>query len=229
MRNRFLIIRNLLSPVAFLYLVSCAPAYVPNTINTPLLSNKGEIQAGLNYGLSGFDPQAAYALTDHIGLMINGSFRNNTSDSSDSYHRHAFVEGGGGYYTRIGGAGRFEVYGGYGYSRLQAYFDGDIWIKYANVYSHRLFLQPAVGFTTKVFDLSFASRVVLVSMHQEDVQENVFLFEPALTLKLGYKYVKGVVQFGLSFPNSSVSVDFGYQPIMFSIGVQADLRKNYDL
>jgi len=47
----------------------CAPAYVPNVINTPLLSNKGEIQTSIHTGIAGFDPQFAYAITDHIGFM----------------------------------------------------------------------------------------------------------------------------------------------------------------
>jgi hypothetical protein len=205
--------------------ISCAPAYVPNTLNTPLMSNKGEVHAAVNYGLSGFDPQAAYAITDHIGIMVNGSFRNSTSDSSDSYHKHIFVEGGGGYYTKIGGIGRFETYGGYGYSRLQAYFDSDIWTNFTDVSSNRFFLQPAIGISTQVFDGSFATRLVMVDMHQGGTQKTGFFIEPALTLKLGYKYVKGLLQFGLSFPMDSEGYDFNHQPFLFSIGLQTTLNR----
>jgi hypothetical protein len=216
-----------ISGVVFLF-TSCAPAYVPNTLNTPLMSNKGEIQAGLNIGLSGFDPQAAYAITDHLGVLLNGSFRNSTSDSSDSYHKHVFLEGGVGYFTKIGGIGRFETYGGYGYNQLQAYFDSDIWTDFADVTSNRIFIQPAIGISTSIFDGSFATRFVLVDMHQTDVQKTGFFFEPALTLKLGYKYVKGVLQLGLSYPFNSEGYDFNYQPILFSMGIQATLKRNYE-
>ncbi len=75
---------------------ACAPAYVPDVINTPLLSNKDELQVSLNTGISGFDPQIAYAVTDHIGVMLNGSFTNRISDSTDNYHKHTFVEVGSG-------------------------------------------------------------------------------------------------------------------------------------
>jgi hypothetical protein len=60
---------------AVVYLTSCAPAYVPNALNTPLFNNKGEIHIAANTGISGFDPQLAYAVTDNIGVMVNGSFR----------------------------------------------------------------------------------------------------------------------------------------------------------
>lgn len=38
----------LISAFIILTFSSCAPAYVPNVVNAPLLSNKGEIQA--NFG-----------------------------------------------------------------------------------------------------------------------------------------------------------------------------------
>jgi phosphoserine phosphatase len=61
---------------------SCATAYIPNTVNTPLLTNRKEFQAAIYAGTSGFDPQLTYAVSDHIGIMLNGSFANVTSDST---------------------------------------------------------------------------------------------------------------------------------------------------
>jgi hypothetical protein len=223
------IVKNHLAILAIiLLLASCTPAYVPNTLNTPLMSNKGEIQVGANVGLSGFDPQASFAVTDHVGLMLNGSFRNSTSDSSDSFHKHVFLEGGCGYFTKIGSIGRFETFGGYGFSKLQAYSENGIWASYADATCNRIFIQPAIGIATKVFDGSFATRMVMVDMHQADMQNTGFFLEPALTLKLGYKYVKGMLQFGLSFPLNSEVIDFNYQPFLFSVGLQATLKRTYE-
>ncbi|HRC89903.1 MAG TPA: hypothetical protein PK910_07795, partial [Bacteroidales bacterium] len=86
---------------AFVALIinSCAPAYVPNVLNAPMLTNKNEVQAAVYIGTSGFDPQIAWAPTNHIGVMANASFMNSTSDSTENYHKHNFFEFGAGYYT----------------------------------------------------------------------------------------------------------------------------------
>jgi hypothetical protein len=211
-----------------IYLTSCAPAYVPNTLNSPLLSNKGEVQLGINGGLSGFDPEAAYAITDHLGVMLNGSFRNSTSDSSDSFHKHAFVELGSGYFTNIGKVGRFEAYGGYGFCKLKAFSDNGIFTSFADANYNRVFIQPAIGLATPIFDGSFATRIVLVNMIQNDLHFTEIFFEPALTFKVGYKYVKGMMQLGLSLPMGSEGVDFNYQPFIFSFGIQAAINRHYE-
>ncbi len=156
----------------------CAPAYVPNVINTPLLSSKGEIQAAIHTGISGTDPQFSYALTDNIGIMLNGSFADRTSDSTDDFHKHQFIELGTGYYTKIGESGRFETFGGFGYGKLQAEFDNDLWDTHSDVTSSRIFIQPTIGATTDIFDGSFASRFVIVNMHQASKKSTGFFLEP---------------------------------------------------
>ncbi len=217
-----------LSAAIVILLNSCAPAYVPNVINTPLFSNKGEIQVSVHSGTSGVDPQFAYALMDNVGLMINGSFANRTSDTTDNYHKHKFIEIGPGYYDKIGTNGRYEVYGGVGYGELQANYENGLWPARTNVTCIRFFLQPAIGVTTDVFDGSFATRLVLLDLRQESERNTGFFLEPVFTCKVGYRYVKGVFQFGLSFPFNSNTVDFTHQPLVFSVGLQADLCKIYE-
>jgi len=204
---------------------SCAPAYVPNVINTPLLSNKGEIQAAIHTGVSGTDPQLAYALTDNIGVMLNGSFANRTSDSTDDFHKHQFAELGLGYYTKIGESGRFETFGGGGLGNLQAKFDNTVWNTYADVNSYRFFIQPTIGASTNIFDGSFSSRFVMVNLKQNSISSTGFFVEPVLTGKIGYKYVKAVIQLGFSLPLNSKNIDFYYQPFLFSIGLQGYIFK----
>ncbi|MFO7923164.1 MAG: hypothetical protein R6U58_05690 [Bacteroidales bacterium] len=206
---------------------SCAPAYVPNVINTPLLSNKGEIQASLHGGISGVDPQLSYAVTDNVGLILNGSFADNTSDSSNNFHKHNFIEIGTGYYTKIGNKGRFETFGGFGSGKLQAEYENDLWTSRADVISSRFFLQPAIGITTSILDASFTSRLVLINLSQGTEKSTGVFAEPALTGKLGFRYVKAVIQLGLSIPLQE-NIDFNYQPFMFSVGLQANFNKIFD-
>ena len=212
---------------AILLLNACAPAYIPNTVNTPMLSNKGELQASVNSGISGFDPQLSYAITDHIGVMLNGSFSDRTSDSTDDYHKHQFVELGSGYYTKIGTIGRYETFAGFGLGNTRGEYSTTLWSSYADAQFFRIFIQPSIGLATSFFDGGFAWRFVIISMTQEQNKSTGFFFEPVITLKLGYKYVKMVTQFGLSLPVTE-EIAFNYQPFMFSVGLHAYLWRKFD-
>jgi hypothetical protein len=193
--------------------------YVPNVVNSPLLSSKGEIQANLNYGYSGFDPQLSAAVSDHVGLMINGSFRN-SEWSSMYFTKSRFVEGGAGYFTKFEEYGIMEVYGGAGFGNIDAYYE-DIWTgDPVAVNSVRYFIQPAIGMKSDYFQGSFASRMVLLDLDLGNESKTLFFIEPAITLKGGSKNIKGVFQVGFSLPLSNVMDNF-YQPMLCSFGIQA--------
>lgn len=202
----------------------CAPVYIPNVVNTPMLSNKGELQAAVYTGVTGFDPQFAYAITNNLGVMLNASFANKTNDTLNNFHKHQFVETGVGYFTKIGESGRFETFGGIGYAKLKSDYSNNLWISYTDLYSYRLFLQPSIGAATDFFDGSFSTRFVYLSLFQNNLNYNAFFIEPVITAKVGYKYVKAVFQLGFSFPVNSNEIIFSYQPLLFSIGIQAKIN-----
>lgn len=202
---------------------SCAPAYIPNVVSTPMLGDKGEFAGSLNIGISGFDPQVGYAVTEQIGIIANGSFRNTSSDSSANFHKHIFAEFGGGYFTKIGNVFRFEAYGGGGAGRINAEFDNKLFISYADVFSTRVFLQPSLGLVTDVVELAFSTRFVYVNLMQDGNRVASPFIEPALTAKLGYKPVKAMMQLGFSLPLYQ-ELNFFYQPFIFSLGVQLRLN-----
>ncbi len=202
---------------------ACAPAYVPNVLPAPMLEEKGEMVFNAHTGIAGFDPQFALGITDHVGIMVNGSFRNYTSDSTDNYHQHLFFEAGAGYFTPLGTAGRFEVYAGGGAGKLKAEFDNQLFISYADVFSFRSFVQPTIGVVTDVAEFSISSRFVMVSLRQGDQKAFSPFIEPAATLKLGYRQVKGVLQMGFSVPLIE-NPGFFYQPFIFSLGLQVRLQ-----
>ncbi|MBN1952519.1 MAG: hypothetical protein JW801_15055 [Bacteroidales bacterium] len=212
--------------VLVLILNSCASAYVPNKVNSPLLSNKGELQLSVNAGVSGFDPQFAYAITDHLGVMANGSFDYRVSDSTENFHVHQFLEVAPGYYTSFARIMRFEVYGGFGMGSTQGQYDNQLWISNADARLVRAFVQPGIGLTTNFADLSLVTRFSYVALSQDDQFSGSLFLEPVLDLKLGYKYVKLISQVGFSLPLGDESVDFAWQPIIFSVGLQVDLFKN---
>lgn len=214
-----------LSAVGIFFLNGCAPAYIPNVINTPLLTNKGEVQASVNGGIAGFDPQFAYAITDDLGIMINGSFENRTSDSTDNYHKHRFGEIGLGYYGNPGGIIRWEAFAGYGIGSIRSHFEDSFFEEYSSANIQRVFLQPAVGLTTDVLDFGLASRFVMVNVYQRSVSRIAYFVEPAVTARLGFRYVKFSMQLGFSMPLDASAVDFNYQPLLFSIGLHLRIGK----
>jgi len=224
--NRHFIVIITLAVLTY-FIQSCVPAYVPNVVNAPLLSNQGELQVAIHTGTAGNDPQIAYAVTENIGLMLNGSFANRTSDSTDNFHKHNFLEFGGGYFDNIGTSGRFEVYGGFGMGNLNAFYNNSLFSSYEQVTNNRLFIQPAIGAATDVFDGSFATRFVMANMSQGDFNSTGYFFEPVITGRMGYKYLKLMLQLGLSFPVSDLR--FEHQPLLFSIGLQGYIgRKSAD-
>ncbi len=213
--------------------ISCAPEYIPNMVNSPMFSNKGEFQANAATGTSNLDVQAAYAITDHIGIMANGSFADKTKDSSDNFHKHTILEGGVGFYDKLGSVGRYEFYGGYGTGRVEGY--------YKNIFSsheiadaryNRFFLQPGIGIATGIYDGSFASRFALVQMNPDgtgfETGEYHGFFEPVFTSKIGYKYLKFTFQIGFSVPIGDKKLNFDYQPFIFNVGANLNLGRLYD-
>jgi hypothetical protein len=220
----------------FIFIVtfqSCAPEYIPNMVNSPMFSNKGEFQANAGAGTSDLDVQVAYAMTDHIGVMVNGSFADRTKDSTDKFHKHIILEGGVGFYDKFGEIGRYEIYGGYGTGRVEG--------KYENIFSinqiadaryNRFFIQPGIGIATGIYDGSFTSRIALVQMNPngavfETGNYHGFL-EPVFTSKIGYKYLKFTFQIGFSVPIGDNRLKFDYQPFIFNVGANLNLGRLYD-
>lgn len=207
---------------------SCAPAYIPNVINAPMLTNKGEIQASVHLGASGINPQFAYALTDHIGIMANGSFLNVNSDESsaaDFDHKYSFFELGSGYYRPLGSRIKFGAYGGVGLGKVNSEYENSLWTSGVDVNCTRFFLQPTIGVTSKILDFGVSTRFVAVSFNQDSEKNTGIMFEPALTAKLGWDHIKVVGQVGFSYPLNSENVNFVYQPGLISLGLQGNFGK----
>ena len=210
---------------------SCSPEYIPNMVNSPVFSNKGEFQGTVATGTSNFDALLGYAITDNIAVIANGSFANESNDTTDEFHKHAIIEGGAGYYKKISSIARMEVFGGYGVGKIQTLEDvGFITDDKVDVTFNRIFIQPGIGAATDFFDGSFVTRVAFVQMKPGESQViseswNTFI-EPVITAKFGYKYVKAVVQFGYSFPLNDY-IDYDHQRLIFNFGLNINIGRDY--
>ena len=234
-------LRNLIILLFTLLLLGgCAVSYVPNSVNTPLFDQKGEALASVNAGFSGYDVQTAYAVTDHIGVMLNGSFDSEQSDPNYK-HSHTYVEAGAGWSGKIGQYGRYEIYTGYGMGPTETYYRrknliGNFFvIDSLGVFNQRLFLQPSAGFKSEYFEASFSSRFVFLHLSPRyylqriegnpnsetsyPARPNTFYWEPVLTIKGGGKKLKGYIQGGISWPLQN-NPDYYNNIFIFSLGLQ---------
>ena len=223
---------------------SCRTVYTPNALNVPLLQEQGEIKLML----SPTNYQAAYAVTDKIGIMANGrvattansSTINGATDSFDS--RNSVFEAGIGYYGRTGRNLTYELYGGGGISQVGFKGTGSSVGRDYDVSGLKFFLQPNIGFTSRGFDIALSTRlsglqfgaatsnysaIKLKENELSDLAKSTHLFlEPAITLRGGYKYVKLQVQVGASFKLSQAVIP--YNGLIANAGLVFDLAQWYN-
>jgi len=199
--------------------------------------------------------QAAYAVTDHIGVMLNGQYKfpswSSTEDNIEYNYKSKkmLIEGGAGYFMPLEKLGVLEVYGGGGFGKLtfnDSYSDttGGSSTTYDRYSANtiRFFIQPSIGISSNDLDLAFSTRIVgLKFMNidtsgytQTDLIENdisqlnkpLYMFlEPAITLRFGWKYVKFHVQAIASAKLNSEPLN--YSPFSVNMGVHIDIAPRY--
>ena len=229
---------------------SCKTAYIPNALNVPLLQEKGEMK----FLLSANNFQAAYAVTDKIGIIANGQVAkrehqgnpNATVDGKPDVsfaQNNSVIEAGIGYLGKGERNLLYEVYGGGGFSRthiadLNAN-NGVLGEIEAN--GLKLFIQPNVGFASRYFDVALSSRFTalqygtattiyskqyLIDQDLDQLADHMHMFmEPAITLRGGYKFMKIQAQFGLSLKLSSANIP--YNSTLGNLGLVIDIAKWY--
>jgi hypothetical protein len=235
----------LLSGMLFIS-TSCVTLYKPNAIHSPLLKEKGEINTSASLGLGGSglsNLQAAFATSNHTGIMIDGMYHTRNTSSADSLVEKLnifSVEAGAGYFIAIGNKknGLFQCYGGagFGITKDKIYNahqpDPEVSAKYFNI-----FIQPGFALTNTYFDVAFdlrANYVRLFSIHaylydKFDFWNTDFKFysdtsvyfinlEPAVTLRAGGENLKGFIQLGLIIPtiNSNSYFDVNTSSLMIA-------------
>ena len=154
-------------------LTGCKVMYTPTMQNVPLLQEQGDIKVTLNTN----NLQGAYALTENVGVMVNGSFHSSEwkvedgMNSNEVYSSRRFnVEGAGGYFKKLGENGSFEVYGGAGYGNVSynntfSYYNPDINLDETqnlkfSANAMKVFVQPSIGTVGENLEVAFSTRLV---------------------------------------------------------------------
>lgn len=222
-----------LATLAVLWLSSCKTAYYPTTPNTPMLNNKGEFQISGILGTGNLELQTAYAITNNIGVMVNGSYFNEDreietdDEATEITLTHNLIEAGVGYFTKFGGLGKFEVFAGGGVGNVPANFR-EITYVFDGTQTDKMtkfFVQPSVGIGSDFVDFSGGVRISGITMNK---QMAVFA-EPELSIKLGYKNVRFVASMGLSLPVNNIdNLTWNYNPLIIGLGIQINLGRKYE-
>ena len=211
-----------------LLLTGCVTLYKPNAIHSPLLKEKGELNTSASLGFAGcglYNLQAAYAISEHTGFMLDGMYHNrrsNNADSSVEKLNMLFGEAGAGYFTAFGNQKNilFQCYSGGGYGITTDKIENTHqFYPEMNANYFNIFVQPGLSFTMKYFELALdvrANYVRLFNIHAylydkfdwwntdfklySDTTLDFVNLEPAVTMKIGGGKLKGIVQLGVTIP-----------------------------
>ena len=218
-----------------LIFTGCVTLYKPNAIHSPLLHEKGNLNTSaiLSFSGSGLaNLQAAYALSDHVGIMADGMYHfrsSNNTESVDEKLNMLFGEAGVGYFRRFGNTMLFQCYGGGGYGRTSDVIDyPDQPDPEAKASYYTVFFQPGVAVISDRFEVAFDLKANYVQMFDisaylydqfewwntdskfhPDTTLNFMNLEPTITLKAGGKKLKGFLQTGITMPTVNRKSYFG--------------------
>jgi hypothetical protein len=231
-----------ISIVCSLIITGCKTMYIPNAQNVPLLREKWEVRVNAtptNYS-------TAFATGKHMGVVTSGQFRKSDWKRGNyTYNSTKWVsEGGSGTFFSLGKTGVFEIYtgggaGGASYDRSHEENGIKIYEKF-NANYIKTFFQPAIGTTAKDVDFAFSVRYVGLKFNKidtigytseylevhnlEGIGKPFYSFiEPALTLRVGGKYVKMHTQLLSSFKLNEERLR--YKPFIFNIGLNLCIAK----
>jgi hypothetical protein len=224
---------------------SCSTTmYVPNTVNAPLLKEKKEVKINIDQN----NLQAATAISNHVGLMLNGFYK--TYKNNNYQHEGGLAEIGLGYYKPMNQKHLvLEAFGGLGLGtvskRENITNNSQTYTASLKANATRIFLQPEIGYSNKIVDIIFTPRFSFLKYNsfsssnytqqqlKEDYLDNgqltssVYIFaEPALTVRLGYKWIKLQVQYGLTTNISGGNIK--YADNFSSIGLVVDIARWYN-
>jgi hypothetical protein len=215
---------------------SCLTVYAPSAVNTPLLQEKGEFKASIaNNNL-----QVSTAVTDHVGVMVNGYLNAHTSEDKTFRNNGKGAELGIGYFAHTENRITYEAYGGAGLYNVRIREANDS--KTFDVDATKYFVQPSVGWVNQYFEVVLSPRLSVIKYGSPEIKgystqekvNNYFdtinqkahaFMEPTLTVRGGYRFVKLQLQIGHSYKLSKgpINNDTG----IGSVGLIFDIGKWY--
>ena len=226
---------------------SCASVYVSSVRNAPLMTGRGEFQGSASFG-NGANVNAAYALTDHLGITAGGMYANNRAQNlNNTYRRHQSAEVALGYFAHNNKIS-YETFVGYGAGRGYAQDSVFGFFFFANTQRtseagyHKYFIQPTFAFRPKRFLLAVTLRITYVEFKDIRVMTDngnpsvlqnkySYVFEPCFTAKYFLteksKSMFVFAQAGFNVADQTEDVDFNLPFFMphYNLGIGIRLSK----
>jgi hypothetical protein len=229
--------------------------YVPNVQNVPLFREKNEYRLSGTYGSgtesSCLEIQGAYSVTGNLGIMTNFMSAKGIENSQESWAKGNYLDAAVGYYKPLRKSGVYEIYGGIGGSRQHHQYRSETGnpsyssnAGTADLSFIKIFIQPSAGMTFNGFDFAFSTRFNILSFSKTDnniielyneyeynklntvARSKTFLFfEPALTIRGGWKYVK--VQLQAATASYINNEHYHFDQYHISIGLNVAIAKRY--
>jgi hypothetical protein len=199
--------------------------------------------------------QGAYSLTGNLGVMTNFMSAKGVENSEESWAKGTYLDVAAGYYKPLLKSGVFEIYGGVGGSKQHHQYRSEMYDPGNPAYGNhdagtsdvsfiKLFIQPSIGMTFKGFDFAFSTRFNRLSFNKYDNQidrisneyefdklnettqtKNFLFFEPALTIRGGWKYLKVQLQGATaSYLNNE---HYNFDQYHLSLGLTVTIAKRY--
>lgn len=232
-----------------IFAASCSPV-VYSTIgqNVPLLRNKGEFSINASAASSddGEGGGFQFAAAPDSNFAIITSFYSLKNETSDEW------QGRGSYFEL--GAGRFghmdpknkifiaEIFLGIGYGGIRNSDQNSS--SRLDVRFIKPFIQPSIGISGTWYDVALTPRVAWVSYTSQlvsvddpelrtqaeqffDDKKNTIVFEPGFTLRLGYKSIRGQLQYNASTFSYRENSDVNINNQFLSMGIHWLISKRF--
>ena len=247
--NQLKMSKNIIIIFFLFMLTSCFRTYyIPRTLNVPLFKEKNEFRAFVaasdvfpkGGGISTTEIQAAYSITNKFAIMANYMSAIGGNKSTFEWGKGTYMDAAFGYYKSIKNHGVFEVFGGVGSSKqYHEYSYGDEGKRGTSELSFiKYFIQPSIGLTHSGVDIAFTSKLsnisfynIKIDINESDVEEisknrNSILFEPAITIRGGWKYVKLQMQILVSRNLTNPNLNFEKGGVNFGLSFAFAKRFN---
>lgn len=214
LKNKKLLLLYLISIIYLWTNTYCTTIlYAPNMHANPMIEEKGDVSVSAAasshaYIVTG-QAQAAYSPKNNIGIVANGFY----TQKGRSYGY--LTEAGAGYFNTFHDNFRYEVYAGAGFSGQR---QGDPLTLNSKLTFVKLYVQPALGFTSPYFDTFVSCRLANINFTSvrnfdgknpandtiyvnPDIlytasHRSALMWEPAITLRAGVERFKGFIQLG---------------------------------
>ncbi len=234
---------HLLVAAVLLVSVACSPKYyVPNTLNVPMIEAKSQTNLTVAGNANQVEFQGAYGLTDSLALQVNGGAVIPKDEDNGNGGSGRLLEAGLGYYRNVKPNVLFDIYAMAGVGTVDNDFPTAIagnpgTTGKISADMSRFSLQPSISYHRRRISISGSAR--LSSLQYRNIEGSLifagenqvtyltdnksnFLFEPAVTLRVGGEKLRLQVQLVQSV-NLSNS-DFRQDKSLGTIGLNFNFR-----